>query len=340
MNEKNIIDPVELHDEKIKIDDIVENIIDPIDDVVEILNNYYDVELIDNYIYLYDINEFEINEIENELFNNLIEFKIVEKNINELIVVVDPITEKNNIECYDEFINYINELKLIDKYDINNIKFNIDDDVEFDDVLLLDNFKKVFENTLNNNNIELYDNIDELIDDYYYYDVFNKFEFEIDNNKLILLDIKHKIIKNLNSYELYDIVNNYISTSLDLYNKVYYDKIIDVFNIIKKYNEKIYVDDPVNKIYYDIFDDDIDVFNKYIKDHKKQIDNYDDKIEFFYVSNITSSKKIFINIIEFENINDIFDDDVIDDLINYLSSIYYYFYDELNDLKNILDIEI
>lgn len=312
-----------------KIDLIVENVENKLKHSLTSLYNYDDeIEFID------DVDEFVIDELLDELD---IKFKYTYKNDDEknYVIKIDPIVEKNEIENYDELIEIINDIN----NDLDYLRYNLNDENIYENDILYDNIKKIFDNYLINNKLELYDDIYEFIDVYdnYYINQFKNYDVEIDNINYIVVNNKYKIIKNYDIDEIIEIVKNKIVDELELNNKVNYNKIVQIFNLINKYDKKIY-DDPIDeiydKIYYDIFDNDIDELNKF----KDQIlNNYDDEIEFIYVNNITSNNKLYLEIIKYENIDEIFNDDIVNDIINYISSIYYYYYDEINKLNELLD---
>jgi len=312
-----------------KIDLIVENVENKLKHSLTSLYNYDDeIEFID------DVDEFVIDELLDELD---IKFKYTYKNDDEknYVIKIDPIVEKNEIENYDELIEIINDIN----NDLDYLRYNLNDENIYENDILYDNIKKIFDNYLINNKLELYDDIYEFIDVYdnYYINQFKNYDVEIDNINYIVVNNKYKIIKNYDIDEIIEIDKNKIVDELELNNKVNYNKIVQIFNLINKYDKKIY-DDPIDeiydKIYYDIFDNDIDELNKF----KDQIlNNYDDEIEFIYVNNITSNNKLYLEIIKYENIDEIFNDDIVNDIINYISSIYYYYYDEINKLNELLD---
>ena len=338
--------------------------IDKIEIIVEILKNNYnefDVELFDEYnneIIFYNIDEFDVVELLDIIFDDLFKYEFVkiDDDNNEIIIKIDDdefdvVDEINDI---DELNKYIKENELIDELidefvvdDINDkykyynqfsnfYKYVIDEN-ENDYYLLFDNIYKVFENKFDDDDIELFIDVDEFVNtigSYYIKNNYDKYDVEINNKYFIVVDNKHEIIKNINDDELIDLSTNLISNSLKLYSYVNYDKIIKVFNVIKKYNNKIIVDVDDDEFY------DIEIFyyDDEIVDENEFIENYDNTIEFIYIDNITTSSLIKGSNILYECIDEIFDDDIVNDTIEFLNSIYYYYYNELFELNKILDI--
>ena len=315
--------------------------------IIELLVNKYNIEfdvVDDNEIVLYDINLYDVDDIEllQHIKYNIVRYDEIN---NELFIKIDDdeFEFKNEINNYDELIKYNFEIKnyvellendneYIEIYNnsigmnklndyIHNFHLNHNNFYSFklslndDDVELLYKFKKIV-NEFYVDDVELFVDIDELFDDYENYLInFNDYLINIYNENYIVVDNNKKIIKNID--DVYNFIGSIIIKYLTFDNN---DKLIDYDNLIKLLNIIQYDYHIINhnnilfKIDIDIdIDDDIDeIVDKFIECY----DNY--------------KLNEFDNYYEFIEIDDVFELFNVDDVIEFIENNVDVNYDEID----------
>ena len=254
MNDKIIVDPVELHDEKIKVDEIENNII--------VLNNNI-IDDLKNNLTLYNISYYINNEILNDKFDDNVEFIIDDeifidvendiefiKNLSVLScinyfkgsIINNDVIDKIRYYTYLRFININNEFVKNLIYDKNKNKYSIYKINELIEINVNYNIINLIYKLLNENDIEI-DDVE--IDD----DVEIINEFLIDQYDII--DDVLLIHYNNNIVDNYNMIINCISIYDE--NEIIYDidELFDIDNRLCHYiNYDMIIDDLIIDGYY------------------------------------------------------------------------------------------
>lgn len=341
------------------------NKLNKIEIIVELLQQYNDVEIYDdekNEIILYNIDEFDIDEIIDEKFNY--EIIKIDPLYDEIIIKIDndEFVEKNEIENFQELLKYYHENILINDIVLNVIEFDelfnqIGMNLYYDyihkfhyltsnfykfklnnnddDIILLNKFKKIFDDEFIVD-VELYENIYELYDDV---ELYENYDVELFDENNIIINHDLKTIRNINDDELYNLIGSTINKYLFIDNnvKILHDEIIELLNIISyeflivEFHDELY---KINLTYN--YDYKISGMKK-IKKFIDEIDDINEIFEFNDLYELFDDEIHDVELIQYDDVIELFDvDDVIEFIVENVEIDYNYYnyenYVELNKL--------